>query len=160
MHRIARSLRFSPALFTLLAVTGLFLAGCESVSDRVRFARDLPPLTHDFEKSSADVLAAAPAGLLQMGFKVTRSSSAHGLIEALSDVRRDMGMRSSKQIRLRMTVVDLDGGGAKASLQLWEIREEENSRGERFATEVGVGSIALHDAVFAAIGHILNAPTE
>lgn len=155
--RSTRNLRFWIVPFLLLSV---LLTGCESLPATVRGSRDLPPLTRDFDVPAQAVLAAAPHALERIGFKITRLSASQGLVEALSDIRRDPGMRNSKQIRMKMTVEDFSGGVSRASLQLWEMREEENARGERFASETGIGSIALHDSVFGAIEHVLKAPTE
>lgn len=152
--------RILPFLAVPLLLLNALLTGCESIQEKVRTTRDLPPLTHEYDFPAEAVLAAAPVGLERIGMKVTRTSAAQGLIEAISDIRRDAGIGRSKQLRMKMTVVHTDGGGSRASLQIWEIREDENARGERFASEVGVGSIALHESVFSAVEYILKAPTE
>jgi hypothetical protein len=40
-------------------------------------------------------------------------------------------------------------------MQAWEIREEENTRGERLMSEIGVISSAFHLSIFSAIEEVI-----
>lgn len=139
---------------------GLLLGGCETLEDRVRTTREVPVVTHEFDASAATVMAAAPAAMSQMGYSISSISATHGEIEAISDVRRDFGIRNSRQTRLKFTVEDRDGGYAFATLQAWEIREEENTRGERLMSEVGVAGPTFHNSVFTTIQEVISHPVK
>jgi len=134
---------------------GFLLGGCETFEERVRTTREVPVVTHEFDASASAVMTAAPDALLRMGYSITSTSAAHGQIEAITNVRRDAGMRSSRQTRLRFTVEDRDGGYSWATLQAWEIREEENTRGERLMSEIGVVNSSFHYSIFTAIEEVI-----
>lgn len=155
MSQLNASLRLG-ALFSL----GLLLGGCETLEERVRTTREAPVVTHEFNGAADAVMIAAKAAFARMGYSITATSSAHGLIEAISDIRRDPGMRNFRQTRIRFTVEDRDGGYAFATMQAWEIREEENTRGERLMSESGVASHSFHQMVFGTIQDVLNEQPE
>jgi hypothetical protein len=140
------------ATFLLL---GLLLGGCETFEERVRTTREVPAITHEFDATAAAVMAAAPDALRQMGYSITSISQAHGRIEAITDVRRDAGMRNSRQTRIRFAVEDRDGGYSWANMQAWEIREEENTRGERLMSEIGVVNSSFHLSISSAIEEVI-----
>ena len=136
-------------------VLGLLLGGCETLEERVRTTREVPAFTHEFDATAAAVMTAAPDALLRMGYSITSTSAAHGQIEAITNVRRDAGMRNSRQTRLKFTVEERDGGYSLASMQAWEIREEENTRGEQFMSEIGVVNSSFHFSIFSAIDEVI-----
>lgn len=146
MSHLNASLRLG-ALITF----GLLLGGCETFEERVRTTREVPVVTHEFDGTAEAVMVAAKGAFARMGYSITSISVAHGTIEAISDIRRDPGMRNFRQTRIRFTVVDRDGGFALASMQAWEIREEENTRGERLMSESGVSSHSFHQMVYGTI---------
>lgn len=150
----------APFRITAFLMSGLLLGGCETLEDRVRTTREVPVVTREFDASAAAVMAAAPGALAQMGYSITSMSAAHGEIDAISDVRRDFGIRNSRQTRLKFTVEDRDGGFAFATLQAWEIREEENTRGERLMSEIGVVSPTFHNSVFSTIQELIAGPAK
>jgi hypothetical protein len=139
-----------------LILLGLLLGGCETIEDRVRTTREVPVVTREFNGSADAVMAAAKQAFAVMGYSITSISSAHGTIDAISDIRRDAGMRNFRQTRIRFTVVDRDGGYALATMQAWEIREEENTRGERLMSETGVSSHSFHHMIFGTIEDTLG----
>lgn len=149
--------RFRLSAFLVL---GALLGGCDTIQERVRTTREVPVFSREFEGTADAVLAVAPAVLNSLGFSVTDSSAAHGEIEAISDVRRDSGMRNSTQTRLKLTVVDRDGGYCLATIQAWEMREDENTRGERFTAETGIVNPSFHNSVFDAIAKALPSSTK
>ena len=146
-------------ILAILAV-GTLLGGCDTLTDRVRATREVPVVTHEFEGSAASVMAAAPAALSRMGFSITSISNARGEIEAITDIRRDVGLRNSLQTRLKFTVEDRDGGYSLAGLQAWDIHEEENARGERLMSEVGVSGPGFYNSVFSTIEEIMVEKTK
>ena len=137
---------------------GLALAGCETLEERVRTTREVPSMTHMFDAPAQAVMDVAPSVLAQMGFSVTDISPARGQIEAITDIRRDTGMRSYRQTRLRFSIQERDGGFSWASLQAWEIREEENARGESLMSQVGVTNPSFHQTIFNTIEEVLGKP--
>jgi hypothetical protein len=139
-----------------LILLGLLLGGCETIEDRVRTTREVPVVTREFNGSADAVMAAAKQAFAVMGYSITSISSAHGTIDAISDIRRDAGMRNFRQTRIRFTVVDRDGGYALATMQAWEIREEENTRGERLMSETGVSGHSFHHMIFGTIEDTLG----
>lgn len=143
-----------------LLILGLLLTGCATLEERVRTTREVPVVTHEFNGSADAVMVAAKGAFARMGYSITSISSAHGTIEAISDIRRDAGMRNYRQTRVRFTVVDRDGGFALATLQAWEIREEENTRGERLMSEVGVPGHSFHQNIFGTIEDVLAGQPE
>lgn len=148
-------LNFSLRLGALIAL-GLLLGGCETFEERVRSTREVLTVSREFNGSADAVLAAARETFTTMGYSITSISAAHGTIEAISDIRRDPGMRNFRQTRIRLTVVDRDGGFALAAMQAWEIREEENTRGERLMSESGVSSHSFHHMIYGTIEEALN----
>jgi len=134
---------------------GLLLGGCETLEERVRTTREVPVITHEFDAPATAVMTAAPDALLRMGYSITSISAAHGQIEAITNVRRDAGMRNSRQTRLKFTVEERDGGYSWATMQAWEIREEENTRGERLMSEIGVVNSSFHNSIFTAIEELI-----
>ena len=155
MTHLNASLRLG-ALFTL----GFLLGGCETLEERVRTTREVPVVTREFNGSADAVMAAAKEAFAVMGYSITSISAAHGTIEAISDIRRDPGMRNFRQTRIRFSVVDRDGGFAFATMQAWEIREEENTRGERLMSETGVSSHSFHHMVYGTIEDSMGAQTK
>jgi len=139
-----------------LTALGLLLGGCETFEERVRSTREVPVVTREFNGSADAVMAAAKQTFAIMGYSITSISAAHGTIEAISDIRRDPGMRNFRQTRIKFTVVDRDGGFALATMQAWEIREEENTRGERLMSESGVSSHSFHHMIYGTIEETLN----
>lgn len=144
------------ALFLL----GLLLGGCETLEERVRTTREVPVVTHEFDGTADAVMAAARVAFARMGYSITSISSAHGTIEAISDIRRDPGMRSFRQTRIRFAVVDRDGGFAWATMQAWDIREDENTRGERLMSETGISSHSFHQMFFETVEEVLGEQTQ
>jgi hypothetical protein len=155
MSNLNASLRFG-AIVTL----GLLLGGCETFEDRVRTTREVPTVTRDFNGSADAVMAAAKEAFALMGYSITSISMAHGTIEAISDIRRDPGMRNVRQTRIRFAVVDRDGGFALATMQAWEIREEENTRGERLMSESPVSTHSFHHMVYGTIEDFMKEPAK
>ncbi|HEY5553251.1 MAG TPA: hypothetical protein VIK52_15260 [Opitutaceae bacterium] len=150
----------APFRIAALLTFGLLLSGCETFEERVRTTREVPVFTHEFDASAATVMVAVPGAFSRMGYAITSMSAARGEVEAISNIRRDSGIRNSRQTRLKFTVEDRDGGYAFAALQAWEIREEENTRGERFMSEIGVSVSSFHLSVFSTIQELIDEPAK
>jgi len=101
----------------LVALLGLFLAGCES-SIKERTA-DAPPKVQEFEGSTERVYVAAKKAFKQLDFELIRSSM--GRIEAASSIHRSEAFGNSRQQVAKVRIHE--GSPGKSEVEMWLTEE-------------------------------------
>lgn len=110
--------------FLLLLPTLLFFTGCESVSSgmRDRFA-DFPGKTAVVPGAKRDVYYQTQLTLKQLGFQLSRSAEAQGVIEAFSPIQPGDATRTARQITVEVRLNDFGPKETEATIRLWETLE-------------------------------------
>lgn len=103
------------------------------------------------DRQQGEVFTAAVAALENMGFRVTRSRAAAGVIEGMSGLRSDDALIGSHQravyVRLRQ---NLDA--VRVEVRFTEIVEESFAKGPGRATENTLRDTPLHEVFLREVG--------
>jgi len=149
-----------PPAFALVACLGFF--GCEAVrsdfSAGVREKIHGPVFqTHVFAATQREVFDAARASIVDMGYKITRSGAAQGVIEAYNAIATGETLRMTRQLRLQVRISPVAEGCEIAAL-FTEMLENDFNKGPGRATENAVKNTSLYDVLFGRIAGQLPKP--
>lgn len=138
-----------------LALSCLVLVGCESMSsvgERVseRFSPSTAGVTKLLPGSQAEVHAAARNAAKQIGFRVTKAGAVQGILEAMSGLQSDGGLRSSRQVLLRVRMEQV-GEGVQVRVAFSEVIEDEYTKASSMGTETPLVDSPLYGAFFRAM---------
>ncbi|HRP04362.1 MAG TPA: hypothetical protein PLV87_05580, partial [Opitutaceae bacterium] len=141
-----------PACALLLC---LVMTGCESVrsdlSAGVREKIHGPVFqTRVFAGTQRDVFEAARASVAGMGFKITRSGPAQGVIEAFNALSTGETLKTTQQLRLQVRISPVAEGCEVAAL-FTQMLENDFNKGRGQATENAVKNTSLYDVLFGRI---------
>ncbi len=144
-----------------LAFTLLAFAGCESTrndfSTGVREKFTGPTyVVRELSGDSRAVFEAARASVEQMGFRITRSGAAQGVVEGVSGLTSDDSLRGSRQRSVKVRLASTVGGGTEVSVLFTEIIEDDFSKGSGTATETPLRNSPLYAALFERITAALS----
>jgi hypothetical protein len=103
--------------------------------------------TEEFEADMKVAFGAAREAVAGMGYQITRSGAAQGVIEAYSRVAQAENLRSSRQARVRV-VVSAYGDGARVAVLFTEMLASPTDTARGGATETAIKDSAPYDAVF------------
>lgn len=148
-----------PACALLLC---LVMTGCESVrsdlSAGVREKIHGPVFqTRVFAGTQRDVFEAARASVAGMGFKITRSGPAQGVIEAFNALSTGETLKTTQQLRLQVRISPVAEGCEVAAL-FTQMLENDFNKGRGQATENAVKNTSLYDVLFGRIAGNLPKP--
>lgn len=137
----------------LLAVFGLALAGCESISDatggiREKLAARNQPHTRTFAAEPRATYEAARGALDQMDFRFLRGGPAQGELEGMGGVSPGDTPGSARQIAITVRLSPAATGGTEVRVWLREIIEEDPSHNTGRATESPLRDTGLYEAFF------------
>lgn len=135
--------------FALLAAA--LAGGCESVVDRMhdRFAT-VPPKTKVFPASARQVFYAAQGTLKRMGFQLSRTAEAQGIIDGFSHIRPGDGPRESRQYTVEIRLIALGSAETELAILLREQVEGVLSSGAG-ATDTPLRDHGLYETFFASL---------
>jgi hypothetical protein len=137
--------------FVLLSL--LALAGCESTRNdfstgvREKFAGPTY-VVREFPGDPRAVFEAARASVEQMGFSITRSGAAQGVVEGVSGLTSDDRLRGSRQRSVKVRLASTVAGATEVSVLFTEIIEDDSSKGAGLATETPLRNSPLYAALF------------
>lgn len=148
-----------PACALLLC---LGMTGCESVrsdlSAGVREKIHGPVFqTRVFAGTQRDVFEAARASVAGMGYKITRSGAAQGVIEAFNALSTGETLKTTQQLRLQVRISPVAEGCEVAAL-FTQMLENDFNKGRGQATENAVKNTSLYDVLFGRIAGNLPKP--
>ena len=105
----------------LLALSTLFVAGCDSIAERVedRFG-SVTPKSEVFNGDQASVGAAVLATFKRLDFTVNRSLDNAGTIEASGHIRRSEALGDSRQLVAEVRLLDAGPGRTEVQILLTE----------------------------------------
>lgn len=117
-------------ILSTFLVTLFCLAGCEAVSSgmRERFG-DFPGKTEVIPGAKRDAYYAVQTTLKQLGFQLSRSAEAQGVVEAFSPIQPGDATRNARQITVEVRLTDLGPRETEATIRLWENLEGGVARG-------------------------------
>ena len=147
--------RFFFAVMMLLA-----FAGCESTrhdfSAGVREKFSGPTyVVREFPGDSRAVFEAARTSIEQMGFRITRSGAAQGVVDGVGGLSSDDSLRGSNQRSVKVRLAPTVTGSTEVSVLFTEIIEDDFSKGAGTATETPLRSSPLYAALFGRITEVL-----
>ena len=142
------------ALSSLLILSTLLLAGCESMEDRFSA---VPPKTQVFNGDQAIVSGAAVQAFKRLDFLVTRSKGTD--LEAVSRIHSSVAFADSRQLTAKVHLSDVGPGKVEVEVGLVEqvvtplVRQrnpEARARAEEVARELAALSVRLHASLVKA----------
>lgn len=146
-----------------LALAGLALAGCESISDaagsvRAKFDSRTEARTKTYAAPSRATYAAVRAAADQMGYRFLRGGPAQGEMDAVSGIAPGETNRSSRQVALKVRLhATLDGTGTEVSVRLSEIIEGDSTNRAGLATETPLRDTPQYEVFFRHVQQALDA---
>jgi hypothetical protein len=141
-------LLLAPCVALLVLVGG----GCESVRRDFGLGvkEKIEGPSYRTEEVAADMktaFGAAREAVAGMGYQITRSGAAQGVIEAYSRVAQAETLRSSRQARVQVTV-SAYGDGARVAVLFTELLSSQTDTARGGATEIAIKDGAPYDAFF------------
>ncbi|MBX7121908.1 MAG: hypothetical protein K1X42_07235 [Opitutaceae bacterium] len=140
----------------------LVISGCESV--RSDFSAGVREKIHGpvfqtrvFAGTQRDVFEAARASVAGMGYKITRSGAAQGVIEAFNALSTGETLKTTQQLRLQVRISPVAEGCEVAAL-FTQMLENDFNKGRGQATENAVKNTSLYDVLFGRIAGNLPKP--
>ncbi|MBI5768158.1 MAG: hypothetical protein HZA93_10205 [Verrucomicrobia bacterium] len=101
-----------------LLFTFLGLAGCEAVSSGVRDRfGDFPGRTEIVPGARRDVYHQTQTTLKRLGFQLSRSAEAQGIVEAFSPIQPGDATRNARQLTVEIRLTDL--GPKETEVTIW-----------------------------------------
>jgi hypothetical protein len=148
--------------FALCLASGfLVLAGCDSLpSGSGGRLGPAPATTRIFQGTSRAVYDAAKASLAKMEFRVTKGGPAAGRIEAVSGLKSDESLRSTRQITMSIHISDLGDGTCEVSAVLKEAIEEDSVERQGFVTQSTLRDTPYYEVFFSGLGQVLGIPEK
>lgn len=113
--------------------------------------------TRVFAGTQRDVFEAARASVAGMGFKITRSGPAQGVIEAFNALSTGETLKTTQQLRLQVRISPVAEGCEVAAL-FTQMLENDFNKGRGQATENAVKNTSLYDVLFGRIAGNLPKP--
>ncbi len=145
---------FLRSLLVLLAVFAL--AGCESVKTGMREKLSGPSYqTRAFTGESRAVFDAARSSAEQLGFRITRSGVAQGVIEGLSGLVSDDRLRGSNQRTIKVRLTPASDGSTEVAVLFTEVVEDDFSKGAGQGTETSLRNHPIYESFFANLSRAL-----
>ena len=143
--------------FLLVLAAALTWAGCGSVGsmpERVtqRFSAPVPQ-ERVYEVSDGDVFASAQEALTRLGYQLTRTAQAQGILQAQSRLLPTERFGSSDQYQFEIRIRGLDGGAASVSVVLYEQSEGQFRAG---ATSTPLREHGRYDSFFATLEQVMK----
>lgn len=148
-----------------LALAGLMVAGCESVSDaagsvRAKFDSRTLAQTRTYAAPPRVTYVAARAACEQMGYRFLRGGPAQGELDAVSGIAPGEVNRSSRQVAVKVRLhATLDGTGTEVSARFSEILEADSRNRAGLATETPLRDTPQYEVFFRSVQQALDAQT-
>lgn len=141
----------------------LALSGCESVRSDFRAGvreKIHGPVfeTRVFAGTQREVFDAARASVVDMGYKITRSGAAQGVIEGFNSLHTAETLKMTQQLRLQVRISPVPEGCEVAAL-FTTMLENDFNKGPGQATENAVKNMSLYEVLFGRIAGNLPKPT-
>lgn len=158
-----QSTRFLSVGVVVLALAAVGLTGCgtsgQDFSAGFREKISGPEFQKQtFGGTQEQAFEATQKILYDMGFRLTRTRAATGIVEAISSISSDSAHVGSLQ---RAAYVRLDEvvGGVLVEVRFTEIIEDSFGRGSPGATENTLRDTPLYQVFFRQLGNVLGDPT-
>lgn len=113
--------------------------------------------TRVFAGTQRDVIEAVRASVAGMGYKITRSGAAQGVVEAFNALSTGETLKTTQQLRLQVRVSPVAEGCEVAAL-FTQMLENDFNKGRGQATENAVKNTSLYDVLFGRIAGNLPKP--
>lgn len=140
--------------FTLLVLcAAVFLAGCESMSERVedRFS-GVTPHTRNYPAGLKAVYAAAQQAVKNVGLQVGRKSIGAGRIEAYAPINSGNPTQDARQTTLAITLTETEGGETQVALL---VKEHTEGRFPGGVSEQALREHSLYELYFTVLQQVL-----
>jgi hypothetical protein len=148
--RILGRMRFLPGILLVTACLGL--AGCESVKTGVRDKFHGPTYqTRVFVGDSQAVFDAARRATEQLGFRITRSGPAQGVVEGVSGLASDDRFQGSRQRTIKVRLESTIGSETQVEVLFREIVEDDFNKGAGQGIETTLHNSPLYEAFFSDV---------
>ncbi|CAM3109634.1 hypothetical protein [Rariglobus hedericola] len=140
----------------LLAVTCLGFTGCESVRNdfgagvREKFSGPSYKV-RVFTGESRAVFDAAVATAGQLGFRITRSGAAQGVIEGVSGLASDAALRGTRQRTIKVRLETTADGSIEVGVLFTEVVEDDFNKGAGQGTETSLRDHPLYESFWAGM---------
>lgn len=139
----------------LLVLAGVLLAGCESISERVRERfTPVPPRTRTFAADRDAVSTAVQAALRRMDFVLTSGSAGSARFEAASRAHPSAAFGDTRQIVAEAELRQAGPGQTEVALLLTE--ELESYTGGSRSSGRPLREHPLYESFFATVRQILG----
>lgn len=140
----------------VLLLASLALAGCDSLPSQSGGRPGPPPETsRAYQADQRAVYDAALVALAQMEFKVTGGGPAQGKITAVSGLRTNVNLQTTRQITLKATISPDGNGGSVVEVVLKEAVEEDPENRLGFATETPLRDTPYYEVFLNGIQQAL-----
>ena len=138
----------------LLISATLLLAGCDSVSARVRerFAT-VPPKTRTVEADRRTTYAAVQLALKKIGCTLSRADISEGLVEGYRPIQTGASMRDARQITLKIRLREVEPGRTEVAVWLHELVTGDFPGG---AMDQPLREHSLYDSYFVALEQVVK----
>jgi hypothetical protein len=137
----------------------VFLTACESdLSDDVRSAlgaREAPQV-RSYSADQRATFDAAREVAEQMGFRITRSGAAAGVLEGVTEVSAGDEPGSSRQVSLKVRLSPGEGTSTQMELSLTEVIEAQSSTQEGLATQTPLRDTPMYADFFRGVERALK----
>lgn len=148
-------------LTPVVLLAALALAGCDSLPNQPGGRVGPPPETsRAYQADQRAVYGAALVALAQMDFRVTGGGPAQGKITAVSGLRSNMNMQTTRQITLKAEITPSGDGGSVVNVELKEALEEDTENRLGFATERPLLDTPYYQVFLNGIGQALANPKK
>jgi hypothetical protein len=140
----------------------LAVAGCDSASDvaatvRTRLAPRQNAQTRTYAAAPRAAYDAAIRVAKDMGYRITKSGPAEGVIEGLSGVDVADSPGSARQVTLTVHLRPSVDGGTEVTASFEEIYEADSSRQPGIATEAPLRGTPQYEVFFRSLQEALRA---
>jgi hypothetical protein len=146
-------------LFVLLIA--LTLTGCETARQdfttgvREKFSGP----TYRQRVYAADTRAvfdAARATAARLGFRITRSGFAQGVIEGVTALDVDSRLKGTRQQTIKVRLAATLDGGTEVSVLFTEIVEDDFEKGAGLGTETALRNHPIYESFLGGLGDVLK----
>lgn len=133
----------------------LGLAGCDSMPEGMRQRFAPQPQIRVIQAEEPAVFEAAQHAVKEIGFRVTRSGRAQGVVNGISEIQPANALGEARQYVVEVKLQSFESGRTEVSVLF---REQQESSSFAGATDIPLRQHGLYDSYFNAVQAALGSP--
>lgn len=137
------------------------LAGCESVSDRIKAKfTPQPARIQAYEASYEEVFAATKITLEDMSFRSVRGRLSSGKLSGVSRLNTNDELSGASQVTVKIEIIEMGEEETEVHVWMTEVVEDRYSQSGGYGTKMPLRGSLLYEILFKGVETVLKSPAK